>query len=125
MREHTRWRAIGACIVVLVLVSGIIVSGTQQQDSARILFSGTGTPQELMPEEWREVQATDCTYLKDPTEFLVKAIDRYEFRSAVTGRLAAFAADDPLASAATTVDANSIPRRNLIDNNIFDRMAAA
>jgi hypothetical protein len=111
MREQTPWKAAAAAMFVLILVSGLVVSaGQRRETSRRAAMRGI-------------IQSSDCTYLQNPDEFRIKPVDRYAFRSATTARMAAYAS--PSAVDATTVDPNAIPRKNLIDNEIFGRMAAA
>jgi hypothetical protein len=106
---------------VLILLSGVLVSGAQRsiRDSVLDVFS-----QQPVTEEGEAVVTDlDCTYLKNPNDFLIDPELRFADRTAITGKIATsvYAISAP----ETTLDANSIPRRTFIDNSIFDRMAAA
>jgi hypothetical protein len=80
---------------VLVLLSGLLVSGAEQ----------------------------DCTFLKNPAEFMADSARTHSMRSETTSRVsvyasAAFAAGD-------LRDPNTVPRKTLVDDAIFRRMASA
>src|SRR5262245_32492077 len=65
----------------------------------------------------------DCSFLSKPDEFMVDAESIHAERSNLTKQVSArvFA----LLPAGNTVEPNSIPRKNFIDDAIFSRMAAA
>jgi hypothetical protein len=65
----------------------------------------------------------DCSFLKDPNEFLVSGELRHKLRSDLVSTLQShlFASSD----AVDPVDTSPIPRKNLIDDSIFGRLAAA
>jgi hypothetical protein len=66
---------------------------------------------------------TDCTFLKNPDEYMPNVESRHLLRSRLTDQVSKVAFDVvPLAS---PLDAGAVPRKNFIDNAIFDRMAAA
>jgi len=95
MQEHTRWPGIGLATFALIIISGVLVSGSQQ----------------------------DCTYLQNPDEFKVNPNKRHTDLSAMTARVSMFMYE--MSSPATTLDATTVQRKNFIDNAIFDRMAQA
>ena len=69
------------------------------------------------------VQSADCTYLRDPSEFLFSPENH---RLDVTSRTKTVASSLPrFESRATAEVADRIQRRNLIDDYIFDRMDRA
>lgn len=67
----------------------------------------------------------DCSFLKNPDEFMVNQERIHTMRSDITAYLSRYVfasmADTPTA----TVNAASIPRKNFIDDSIFTRMASA
>lgn len=82
-------------VTLLVLASGLLVSGAEQ----------------------------DCTYLKDPDQFTPDAEHRLTMRSDTTARIARFIyAAAPVGDA---LDPTAVPRKNFIDDAIFNRMASA
>src|SRR5437016_4641843 len=108
MREHTPWRIVLFATMALVLLSEILLSGAQQEGvTARRL----------------RISSSDCTYLQNPDEFKVKPEERYSAETARTEKIAAYL--DSFLTSAATLDSAAIPRKNLIDNAIFDRIAAA
>src|SRR5437016_1464880 len=111
MRDIARWRTASFATLVLILLSGILVSGAQQEQTLPV---GSLRP---------AISSSDCTYLQNPDEFAIDPELRYIERTATTGKLARFAYDS--ASTAEPLDAAGIPRKNFIDNAIFDRMASA
>src|SRR5262249_42150829 len=83
-------------VLLLILASGLLLSASQ----------------------------SDCSFLKNPGEFLVDTARVQKMRSDLTVQVASFAASAlPLANAAA-VDPK-IQHKNFIDDNIFNRMAGA
>src|SRR5262245_9919583 len=66
---------------------------------------------------------TDCTFLNNPDEYMRNVEGRHAARSRLTDQISRAAFD--VVPAASALEANAIPRKNFIDNAIFDRMAAA
>src|SRR5215472_8738451 len=95
MKDQSRWRLMPAATLVLVLLSGILLSAAQ----------------------------SDCTYLRNPEEYKIDSEQRLTARVTLTARVVS----SPFRRDAITnaVDANSIPRKNFIDDAIFNRLAAA
>jgi len=84
-------------VLLLILASGLLLSASQ----------------------------SDCSFLKNPDEFLVDSARVQKMRSDLTIQVASFAANAlPLANAAT-VDPTTIKHKNFIDDYIFNRMAGA
>src|SRR2546426_2908009 len=107
MSGQIGWRWTPAATFALVLLSGALLSGAQQEG----------------PIPHARIVSSDCTYLQNPDEFKLDAQQRYGLRTALTSRIA----DGVRSFAVTTnpVDANAISRKNFIDDSIFGRMAAA
>ena len=97
MIDARRWRTTTYATFALILLSGVLVSGAQT--------------------------AKDCTYLNDPEEFTLDAEARYADRTTKTAKVIRYIYE--LSGPETTIDPGGIPRKNLIDNSIFDRMAKA
>src|SRR4029453_13664561 len=66
---------------------------------------------------------TDCTFLNNPDEYMPNVESRHALRSRLTDQVLNAAFD--VVPFASTLDAGTVPRKNFIDNAIFDRMAAA
>src|SRR2546427_10002436 len=84
---------------ILILASGLLVSGANK----------------------------DCVFLNNPNEFAMDAERIHKANSELTSRVAmvvysALAGDQPTVQ---TLDAATVPRKNFIDDAIFNRMAAA
>ena len=84
---------------VLVLASGILLAGAN----------------------------TDCVFLKNPDEFMTRTERIRKSNSDLTVRVSAYVYNAlmPDQRAAQTVNAATVPRKNLIDEAIFTRMATA
>jgi hypothetical protein len=65
----------------------------------------------------------DCSFLKNPGEFLAKA-DNAQRMSDLTAQVTTFIYADPTATS-SSLATSSIPRKNFIDDYIFGRMATA
>src|SRR5262245_3779446 len=112
------WRTMSFAMFVMIMLSGVLVSGAQRslRDSILEVFS-----QQPVTEEGQAVVTDlDCTYLKNPEDFLIDPELRFADRTAITGKIATSVYG--ISAPEATVDANSIPRKNFIDNSIFDRM---
>ena len=103
----------------LVLVLGCALSGAAQQ-------------QEVVEEEEVVIQSAvtvgECTFLNNPSEFLVDKDAGYAWRSDSTIKARTLISNLNSADAGDvygTVDPATIPRRNFIDNSIFSKMAVA
>jgi len=129
MSNPLRWRTLAVATFIFVLVSGILISGAQQEITSTQQQEITGAQQEqeqnsLPSEDFRPaITPADCTYLQDPLEFRLNTKDRLIERSATTGKVAAYVY--AVTAPEYTLDANAVPRKNLIDNAIFNRMAGA
>ena len=64
----------------------------------------------------------DCSFLKNPDEFVVDSQHRHTMRSDLAAKIQTYMY---AASAASTLDANTIPHKNFIDDAIFSRMAGS
>src|SRR5204863_3564360 len=64
----------------------------------------------------------DCSFLKNPDEFVVDSQHRHTMRSDLAAKIQTYLY---AASAASTLDANTIPHKNFIDDAIFSRMAGS
>jgi hypothetical protein len=71
------------------------------------------------------VSSDNCMFLSDPVRFMDDSELRYAVRSNEMNRVVRWSITATEQGNAATVDANSIPRQNLIDEEIFPRMAAA
>src|SRR5688572_23731620 len=118
MSNPLRWRKITVATFILVLVSGILITGAQQQE--RIVL-GTEQEQILGPQEQGlvpevdfrpEVTSADCIFLQDPLEFRLNPRERLMERSATTGKVSAYVY--AVTAPEYTLDANTVPRKNLI-----------
>ena len=106
-----RWkRAAFLAIPSLVLGSGYLLSGGQQEEPAEA-YRPAVTP-------------TDCVFLQYPDEFLADTEAIYTMRSNETDKITAYRF--PLTTPeASLVDPLTIAQKNLIDTSIFPRMAQA
>jgi hypothetical protein len=66
---------------------------------------------------------TDCSFLNNPDEFVPDVESRHLVRSDLTSQVSMMAFDE--LPAGNNLDANAIPRKNFIDDAIFNRMASA
>src|SRR5947209_4599045 len=105
MKERVRWGAASAVIFLLIPITGIVVAAGQQQTYRRA------------------IGVSDCTYLENPTKFRFTADDDYAEQSATTAKVSGHV--HAFSMAERTLDANTVPRKNFIDDAIFARMAAA
>src|SRR5215467_730302 len=83
-------------VLLLILASGLLLSASQ----------------------------SDCSFLKNPDEFLIDSARVMKMRSELTANVASFASSLALVDAAT-VDPTTIKHKNFIDDYIFNRMAGA
>src|SRR5437016_4939930 len=93
MRMRARWFS----VLILVLLSGLLLSGAEK----------------------------DCTFLKNPNDFLIDVERIHTKRSDLSSRLAAYFFAAQSADSSSTVAPASMPRKNFIDEYIFGRMAGA
>ncbi len=120
------WRA-GALAAVLLSASGLFVTAAQQDPVA----AGLVGPEELLPEAAQEpviqitaeVTADNCTYLRNPEEYELSTELRHTMRSDSTGKFAMYMS--ALLAPGPSLDAATVPRKNFIDDHIFNRMATA
>src|SRR5215475_5382002 len=82
-------------VLLLILASGLLLSASQ----------------------------SDCSFLKNPDEFLVDTARVQKMRSDLTVQVASFAASALPRADAATVDSTTIQHKNFIDDYIFNRMA--
>jgi hypothetical protein len=96
--------------VSIALLTAPIASGASSQD-----------PPSAEPEEQAgEASGQNCSFRNDPQEFEMR---EYRTRQDVYERVLRFSKTGR--SAARSVSANEVPRRNLIDKRIFSKMAEA
>jgi hypothetical protein len=94
----------------IALLTAPIASGASSQD-----------PPSAEPEEQAgEASGQNCSFRNDPREFEIR---EYRTRQDVHARVLQFAKTGR--SAARSVSANEVPRRNLIDERIFSKLAEA
>src|SRR5438128_504135 len=66
---------------------------------------------------------TDCTFLNNPDEYMPSVESRHAARSNLTNLVSKAAFD--VVPTASLLEPTAVPRKNFIDNAIFDRMASA
>jgi hypothetical protein len=84
-------------VLLLILASGLLLSASQ----------------------------SDCSFLKNPDEFLIDSARVQAMRSDLTAQVALFASSVQPGADAATVDPTTIKHKNFIDDYIFNRMAGA
>src|SRR5262245_47240260 len=89
----TRWFT----VLILVLASGLLVSGADN----------------------------DCSFLQNPDEFLTNIQRMHSMRSDLTAHLATYVYEAQPDTYKYTADPASIPHKNFIDDYIFTKMASA
>ncbi len=97
-------------IAFLILATGLLVVGAQQEDP--------------VDEQFRAIVSSgDCSFLLNPDEYLVDSESLHTTRSEITGKVSKYVM--AVFADSLSVDAAAMPRRNFIDDAIFNRMAAA
>ncbi len=111
--------------LALLLGTGLQVAGGPQwsaaQNTREVWYTADG---ERTDETASPVTAADCVFLNDPERYTPDRERSYAVRTSALHRVMRWTVslDDPLAS---TTDPTQIPRHNLIDDEIFTRMANA
>ncbi len=101
-------------IVMLAIVAMAVTLGLTQYGSFAALIDVQDDPK-----TYPKISASDCGYLQDPDSFKEAMAEHRELVSeATTSVAAALSTDSELA----TVPPQNIPRKNFIDNILFDRM---
>ncbi|MGH9844178.1 MAG: hypothetical protein ACREEM_36090, partial [Blastocatellia bacterium] len=77
----------------------------------------------LPKEETRQITRNDCSYLQDPEEIKQAMAEHRELISQNTEMLTRTAEAAALQAEAALVPPQDIPRKNFIDNILFDKMA--
>lgn len=109
---HRWWPRMFRAIPVLTLASGILVLGAQQEEEA------------VTEEPHRPaISSSDCSFLQDPAEFTPDRDLVYMMRSDEAQKVSVYRYG--LDTNTSALNATDIPRRNFIDDAIFNRMAAA
>lgn len=97
-------------VPLVILASGLLLSGARQEELTGELVRPA-------------VTSADCSFLSNPDEFMPDAEMRYGARSDITKRLSMYVS--AMSPAGEALDAASVPRKNFIDDAIFNRMAGA
>lgn len=126
MISRKSWRA-GTLAALLLLGSGLLVSAAQQDP----LSAGLVGPEELLLEPAQEpgiemtagITADNCTYLQNPEDYELSSELRHTMRSDSTGKFAMYMS--AMLNPGPSLDAATVPRKNFIDDHIFNRMATA
>lgn len=101
-------------IVMLAIVALAVTLGLTQYGSFAALIDAQDDPK-----TYPKISASDCGYLQDPESFKEAMAEHRELISeATTSVAAAISTDSELAA----VPPQNIPRKNFIDNILFDRM---
>src|SRR5437899_2858893 len=109
-KEWRRMRMKWLIVPLVILASGLLLSGARQEELTGELVRPA-------------VTSADCSFLSNPDEFMPDAEMRYGARSDITKRLSMYVS--AMSPAGEALDAASVPRKNFIDDAIFNRMAGA
>lgn len=125
---NKRWRAAWLAMPALVLASGFWMFGAPMevpsQAGLRVAHQELKLPEPEVEEELEREAPTsaDCSYLKDPQEFLMRAELHRQGVSSATEKVAEEV--ERFLMSRENLD-SPIPRKNFIDDAIFGRMEAA
>ncbi|MDX2040229.1 MAG: DUF1549 domain-containing protein [Acidobacteriota bacterium] len=106
-------------VVMLVVITLAVTLGLAQYGSFAALIGDQNRQDQDDPKTHRKTSANDCGYLQNP-ETLEQAMAQH--REMVSEATTSVAAALSIGAEAATVPPQDIPRKNFIDNILFDKM---